>query len=172
MSVVQLLVLWILKHILRTWAEIRQDTVSSPWGFRLRPSSGVRIIHYILLARSSKTRALWKLSCLLEAARQSLACIRLGLRGQSCLHAPSTGCGPDVCAIQDWCSLLPEEIVAPYLLRRLAAPCLQRRLAAPCLLRRLAAPCLLRRHYSLVIASVPKVTFVTSAIPVNRSNME
>nr|GEU74795.1 zf-CCHC domain-containing protein/UBN2 domain-containing protein [Tanacetum cinerariifolium] len=33
-------------------------------------------------------------------ARQSLVCIRPGLRGQSCLYAPSTGCGPDVCAIR------------------------------------------------------------------------
>ncbi|GKE59813.1 hypothetical protein Tco_1510180, partial [Tanacetum coccineum] len=65
----------------------------------------------------SKTRASWKLSCLLEAARQSLACIRLDLQGQSCLHAPSTGCGPDVCALRtsyvnfqrDCCSLPPEE---------------------------------------------------------------
>ncbi|GJT53588.1 hypothetical protein Tco_0988642 [Tanacetum coccineum] len=120
-------------------------------------------ISFFLELSDSKTRASWKLSCLLEAARQSLACIRLGLRGQSCLHAPSTGCGPDVCAIRDCCSLLPEEI---------AAPCLQRRLAAPCLLRRLAAPYLLRRHYSLVIVSGPKVTFVTSTIPVDRSNME
>ncbi|GKF84568.1 hypothetical protein Tco_0249466 [Tanacetum coccineum] len=60
-----------------------------------------------LLGLSSKTRALWKLSCLLEAARQSLTCIRLGLRGQSCLHAP-----------RECCSLPPEENAAPYLLSR------------------------------------------------------
>ncbi|GKC35218.1 hypothetical protein Tco_1047602, partial [Tanacetum coccineum] len=91
--------------------------------------------HYILLGLSSKTRALWKISCLLEAARQLLTCIRLCLRGQSCLHALSTGCGPNVCAIrtsyvsrqctsflpleETSCSLSPEETAAPYLLRRL-----------------------------------------------------
>ncbi|GKD01826.1 hypothetical protein Tco_1172100, partial [Tanacetum coccineum] len=144
--------------------------------------------HYILLGRSSKTRALWKLSCLLEAARQSLACIRLGLRGQSCLHAPrdccslppeETSCSLPLeetsCSLppeETSCSLPPEETSSPCLLRRLAAFCLLRRLDAPCLLKRLDAPYLLRRHYSLVIASVPKVTFVTSAIPVDRSNME
>ncbi|GKE79898.1 hypothetical protein Tco_1549898, partial [Tanacetum coccineum] len=69
--------------------------------------------HYILLGLSFKTRALWKLSCLLKAAPQSLACIRLGLQGQSFLHALSTGCGPDVCAIRT--SYWP----LPYLLRRL-----------------------------------------------------
>ncbi|GJY40779.1 zinc finger protein CONSTANS-LIKE 5 [Tanacetum coccineum] len=93
---------------------------------------------------SSKTRALWKLSCLLEAARQSLKRIRLCLRVQSCLHAPSTGCGSDGCAIRT------SRLAAPYLLRRLAA------LYLP---RRLAAPYLLRRHYSLVIASRPEVAF-------------
>ncbi|GJX07453.1 hypothetical protein Tco_0195385 [Tanacetum coccineum] len=40
---------------------------------------------YILPGISPKTRALWKLSCLLEAARQSLACIRLCLVCPSCL---------------------------------------------------------------------------------------
>ncbi|GKA65934.1 retrovirus-related pol polyprotein from transposon TNT 1-94 [Tanacetum coccineum] len=43
------------------------------------------LVHYILPGLSSKTQVLWKLSCLLEAARQSLACIRLCLMCQSCL---------------------------------------------------------------------------------------
>ncbi|GKD89220.1 hypothetical protein Tco_1364727, partial [Tanacetum coccineum] len=124
--------------------------------------------HCILLGLSSKTRALWELSCLLEATRQSLACIRLGLRGQSCLHAPSTGCGPDVCIAL----CLLRRLAVPYLFRRLVGPYLLRRLAAPYLLRRLAAPYLLRRHYSLVISSGPKVAFVTPAIIVDCSNIE
>ncbi|GJW32541.1 zinc finger BED domain-containing protein RICESLEEPER 2 [Tanacetum coccineum] len=114
---------------------------------------------------NSKTRALCKLSCLLEAARQSLTCIRLCLRGQSCLHAPSNGCTSDACVIRTsyvnrQCiscdgdnALSPagitlcllKRLTAPYLMRRLAAPYLLRRLAAPCLLRRLAAPYLPRR---------------------------
>ncbi|GKG13469.1 hypothetical protein Tco_0350429, partial [Tanacetum coccineum] len=83
----------------------------------------------LLLGISSKTRALWKLSCLLGAAHQSLACSRLGLQSQSCLHAPSTSCGPSVCAIRtslllftscaDCCSLPPVQTAAPYLLCRL-----------------------------------------------------
>ncbi|GKD43309.1 hypothetical protein Tco_1267954, partial [Tanacetum coccineum] len=121
------------------------------------------IVHYILPGLSSKTRALWKLSCLLEAARQSLVCIRPGLRGQSYLYAPSTGCGPDVCAIRHCASvvsvlalmettlyllcrhrsLLPEETVVPYLLR----DC--RSLPSD----ETATPYFLRRHCSLVIAS-------------------
>nr|GEU32194.1 hypothetical protein [Tanacetum cinerariifolium] len=90
------------------------------------PGPGDRIVdfpevYYILLGLSSKTRALSELSCLLEAARQSLACIRLGIRGQSCLHASSTGCGPDVYALRT--SLLaltlpPDETVALYLLSK------------------------------------------------------
>ncbi|GJZ47438.1 hypothetical protein Tco_0601270 [Tanacetum coccineum] len=107
-----------------------------------------REVHYILPGLSSKTRALWELSCLLEAARQSLACIRLCLmcpscllgaackslacirlcpRGQSCLHALSTSCGPDVCDIctsyvSRQCTSYDGDSVAPCLLRRLAAP--------------------------------------------------
>ncbi|GJV59073.1 hypothetical protein Tco_1465173 [Tanacetum coccineum] len=106
------------------------------------------LVHYILHGLSSKTRALWELSCLLEAARQSLACIRLCLvcpsclleavckslacirlcpRGQSCLHAPSTGCGPDVCDIRTsyishQCTSSDGDSAAPCLLRGLATP--------------------------------------------------
>ncbi|GJT86055.1 hypothetical protein Tco_1067772 [Tanacetum coccineum] len=76
----------------------------------------LKSIHYILLGRSSKTRALWKLSCLLEAARQSLACIRLDLQGQSCLHAPSTSIFSVLTPVETMlyllhrhCSLPPEE---------------------------------------------------------------
>ncbi|GKA98810.1 hypothetical protein Tco_0826747 [Tanacetum coccineum] len=86
----------------------------------------------------------------LGAARQSLTCIRLFPRGQSCLHALSTGCGPDVCDIRTsyvsrQCISSDGDNVAPCLLRRLAAPFLLRGLATPYLLRRLAAPYLLRR---------------------------
>ncbi|GJV59226.1 hypothetical protein Tco_1465326 [Tanacetum coccineum] len=101
-------------------------------------------------------------------ARQSLTCIRLCLRGQSCLHAPSTGCGSDDCAIRTSYRRLD----VPYLLRGLATPYLMRILDAPYLLRGLATSYLLKRHYSLAIASGPKVVFFTLAIPVNRSNME
>ncbi|GKD54872.1 hypothetical protein Tco_1288259 [Tanacetum coccineum] len=67
---------------------------------------------------------------------------------------------------------LLRRLAAPYLLRGLATPYLLRRLAAPYLLRGLATSYLLRRHYSLVISSGPEVAFVTSAIPVDHSNME
>ncbi|GJU86576.1 hypothetical protein Tco_1294122 [Tanacetum coccineum] len=120
------------------------------------------VVHYILLGLSFKTRALWKLSCLLKAAPQSLACIRLGLQGQSFLHAPSTGCGPDVC-------------IALCLLSGLLAltlPPEETRDCWPLPPEETAASYLLSRHYSLVIASGPEVTFVTPATPVNRSNME
>ncbi|GJX41634.1 hypothetical protein Tco_0256624 [Tanacetum coccineum] len=106
------------------------------------------LVLYILPGLSSKTQVLWKLSCLLEAARQSLACIRLCLvcpgcllgaackslacirlcpRGQSCLHAPSTYCGPDVCDIHTsyvsrQCTSFDGDSAAPCLLRRLATP--------------------------------------------------
>ncbi|GJS20549.1 putative reverse transcriptase domain-containing protein [Tanacetum coccineum] len=98
-----------------------------------RPSIAESIskVHYILLGLSSKTRALWEISCLLEASRQSLAYIRIGLPGQSCLHAPSTGFGPDVCIAL----CLLRRLVAPYLLRRLVALYLLRILAAPYLLK-------------------------------------
>nr|GEW23055.1 hypothetical protein [Tanacetum cinerariifolium] len=87
---------------------------------------------------------------LLEATRKSLACIKLCPRGQSCLYAPSTGCGTDVCDIRTsyvshQCTSSVGDNVAPYLLRGLATPCLLRRLAAPYLVRGLANPCLLRR---------------------------
>ncbi|GKC63859.1 hypothetical protein Tco_1096457 [Tanacetum coccineum] len=107
--------------------------------------------------RASKTRALWELSCLLEAALQSLACIRLCLicpscllgaacnslacirlcpRGQSCLHALSTSCGLDVCNIRisyvsRQCTSSDGDSAAPCLLRRLAAPYLLKGLATP-----------------------------------------
>ncbi|GKD07842.1 hypothetical protein Tco_1187527, partial [Tanacetum coccineum] len=114
------------------------------WGGTFLNLSGGSGVHYILPGLSSKTQALWKLCCLLKASHKSMACIRLGLRSQSCLHAPSTGCGPDVCAIRtsyvsctssdgdnapppvvllltssaDCCSLPPEQTAAPYLLSR------------------------------------------------------
>ncbi|GJQ95141.1 hypothetical protein Tco_0006280, partial [Tanacetum coccineum] len=91
---------------------------------------------------SSNTKALWKLSCLLEAARQSLACIRLGLRGiVLCLLSGLLA----LTLPSEETPLPPEETAAPYLLSR---------------------------HYSLVIVSGPKVAFVTLAIPVDRSNMK
>ncbi|GKE11689.1 hypothetical protein Tco_1415240 [Tanacetum coccineum] len=39
-------------------------------------------------------------SYLLGAACKSLACVRLCPRGQSCLYALSTGCGPNACDIR------------------------------------------------------------------------
>ncbi|GJX04169.1 hypothetical protein Tco_0190085 [Tanacetum coccineum] len=96
------------------------------------------------------------LQLLLRAARQSLTCIRLFPRGQSCLHALSTGCGPDVYDIRTsyvnrQCNSSDRYNVAPCLLRRLAAPFLLRGLATPYLLRRLAAPYLLRRLANLYL---------------------
>ncbi|GKE71092.1 hypothetical protein Tco_1529164, partial [Tanacetum coccineum] len=107
------------------------------------------LVHYILPGLNSKTRVLWKLSCLLEAARQSLTCIRLCLRGQSCLHAPSTVRGSDVCAIRTsyvshQCTSSDGDSASPYPLRRLATSYLLGRLATPYLLSGLATPYLLR----------------------------
>ncbi|GJZ38826.1 hypothetical protein Tco_0585389 [Tanacetum coccineum] len=102
-------------------------------------------VHYILPGLSAKTRVLWKLSCLLEAARQSLACIRLCLMCQSCL----LGAG------RTSYSLPPEE--TGYSL-----PVEGASYSLP----------LKETSYSLVIASGPEVAFVTPAIPVDHSNME
>ncbi|GJW47612.1 hypothetical protein Tco_0079258, partial [Tanacetum coccineum] len=65
--------------------------------------------------------------CLLKAACRSLACIKLCLRSQSCLHAPSTGYGPDVCDIgtsyiSHQCTSSDGDSDAPCLLRGLATP--------------------------------------------------
>ncbi|GKC35659.1 hypothetical protein Tco_1048043, partial [Tanacetum coccineum] len=65
--------------------------------------------------------------CLLGATCKSLACIRLCPRGQSCLHAPSNYCGPDVCDIHTsyvirQCTSSNGDNAAPCLLRRLATP--------------------------------------------------
>ncbi|GJY01812.1 hypothetical protein Tco_0359964, partial [Tanacetum coccineum] len=59
------------------------------------------------------------------AACKSLACIRLCPQGQSCLHAPSTCCGPDVCDIRTsyvsrQCTSSDGDSAAPCLLRGLA----------------------------------------------------
>ncbi|GKC49862.1 hypothetical protein Tco_1072607 [Tanacetum coccineum] len=75
---------------------------------------------------------------------------KLSSRDNTCLHAPSTGCGPDVCNIRTsyvsrQCTSFDGDNVAPCLLRRLATPYLLKRLAAPYLLRILATPYLLRR---------------------------
>nr|GEY37323.1 hypothetical protein [Tanacetum cinerariifolium] len=67
---------------------------------------------------------------------------------------------------------LLREIATHYLLRGLATPYLMRGLATFYLLRGLATPYLLRRHYSVVIAFRPEVTFVASTIPMDRSNMK
>ncbi|GJY45223.1 hypothetical protein Tco_0433436 [Tanacetum coccineum] len=61
------------------------------------------------------------------AACKSPTCIRLCLRGQSFLHAPSTGCKPDVCDIRTsyvsrQCTSSDGDNPAPCLLRRLATP--------------------------------------------------
>ncbi|GJY07082.1 hypothetical protein Tco_0374136 [Tanacetum coccineum] len=117
---------------------------------------------------SSETRVLWKLSCLLEVARQSLTCIRLCLRGQSCLHVPSTVRGSDVCAIrtsyETSCSLPLEG--TSYSLPLEESSC-----SLPLKGASYSLP-LDETSYALVIASGPEVAFVTPAIPVDRSNME
>ncbi|GKB97781.1 retrovirus-related pol polyprotein from transposon TNT 1-94 [Tanacetum coccineum] len=64
---------------------------------------------------------------LVGATCKSLACIRLCPRGQSCLHAPSTCCGPDVCDIRT--SYVSRQCTSSD--RDSAAPCLMRRLATP-----------------------------------------
>nr|GEY71530.1 hypothetical protein [Tanacetum cinerariifolium] len=82
------------------------------------------------------------------------------------------------------CSLPPVQTAAPYLLCKMllltsCAECCSLLLvqtATPhrCSLlpEQTAAPYFLCKHYSLVIASGPEVTFIISAIPVDRSNME
>ncbi|GJW83076.1 hypothetical protein Tco_0156221, partial [Tanacetum coccineum] len=62
--------------------------------------------------------------CLLGEACKSLACIRLCPRGQICLPAPSTCCGPDVCDIRT--SYVSHQYTSSD--RDSAAPCLLRRL--------------------------------------------
>ncbi|GJW03688.1 hypothetical protein Tco_1562544 [Tanacetum coccineum] len=49
------------------------------------------------------------------------------VKGQSCLHAPSTCCGPDVCDVRTsyvsrQCTSSDGDSAAPCLLRRLATP--------------------------------------------------
>ncbi|GKG41325.1 hypothetical protein Tco_0470537, partial [Tanacetum coccineum] len=66
-------------------------------------------------------------SCLLGVACKSPACIRLCPRGQRCLHAPSTSCGPGGC-----------DILTPYVSRQCTSS--DGDSATPCLLRRLATP--------------------------------
>ncbi|GKD04043.1 hypothetical protein Tco_1179017 [Tanacetum coccineum] len=61
------------------------------------------------------------------AACKSLACIRLCSRGQSCLRAPGTCRGPDVCDTR-----------TSYVSRQRTSSDGDN--AAPCLLRRLATP--------------------------------
>ncbi|GKE91775.1 hypothetical protein Tco_1572870 [Tanacetum coccineum] len=85
-------------------AEIRKNTVSSSRVLNSRPSSGMR-----------------------GAACKSLACIRLCSRGQSCLRAPGTCRGPDVCDTR-----------TSYVSRQRTSSDGDN--AAPCLLRRLATP--------------------------------
>ncbi|GJR75638.1 hypothetical protein Tco_0909513 [Tanacetum coccineum] len=67
-------------------------------------------------------------SCLLGRHRVSRWHVSdFGPRGQSCLHAPSTCCGPDVCDIRTsyvsrQCTSSDGDNVAPCLLRRPATP--------------------------------------------------
>nr|GEX23105.1 fatty acid amide hydrolase-like [Tanacetum cinerariifolium] len=92
-------------------------------------------------------------SFLLEAV-QSLVSIRLGLHSQGCLHAPSTSCGPSVCAIRTTyvgCQCTNSD-----------------RGNAPLPMQTLLH--LMCRHCSIVIASGPEVAFVTPTT--DRSNVD
>ncbi|GKD46846.1 hypothetical protein Tco_1271491 [Tanacetum coccineum] len=123
---------------------------------------------------SSETRVLWKLSCLLEAARQSLTCIRLCLRGQSCLHAPSTVRGSDVWTsyslslAETGYSLPPEETSCSLPLEgtSYSLPLEESSCSLPLKETSYSLP-LEGTSYSLVIASGSEVAFVTPAIPVS-----
>ncbi|GJV37695.1 hypothetical protein Tco_1410172 [Tanacetum coccineum] len=119
-------------------AEIRQNIVSSPRVLNPRPSSSVRlhdtsIVEAKLSSRGSTSVAACIRLCLvcpsylLGAACKSLACIRLCPWGQSCLHAPSTYCGPNVYDIRTsyvsrQCTSSDGDSATPCLLRRLATP--------------------------------------------------
>ncbi|GKD45016.1 hypothetical protein Tco_1269661, partial [Tanacetum coccineum] len=152
------------------------------------------LLELVLRERSSKTRALWKLSCLLEAARQPLTHIRLCLQGQSYLHAPSTGFGSEVYAIRTsyvtpailapmetmlyllyrHCSLPPDETGCSlpleetgYSLPPKETGCSLplKEIVAPYLLRRLAAPYLLKRLTTPVMKLYPKEKIVEKKAP-------
>ncbi|GJY93843.1 hypothetical protein Tco_0509625 [Tanacetum coccineum] len=109
------------------------------------------LVLYILHGLSSKTQVLRKLSCLLEAACQLPACLRLCLvcpscllgaackpltcirlcpRGQSCLHALGICREVDICDVRTsyvsrrQCTSSDGDDVAPCLLRGLATPAL------------------------------------------------
>ncbi|GKB56379.1 hypothetical protein Tco_0912565, partial [Tanacetum coccineum] len=80
------------------------------------------LVLYILPRLSSKTQVLWKLSCLLEAARQSLACIRLCLVCPSCLLEAAYVCDIRTSYVSRQCTSSDGDSAAPCLLRRLATP--------------------------------------------------
>ncbi|GKE51752.1 hypothetical protein Tco_1486908 [Tanacetum coccineum] len=147
-------------------------------------------VHYILHGLSSKTRVLWKLSCLLEAARQSLACIRLCLMCQSCLlragrtsyslppeetgySLPVEGASYSLPYEGTSCSLPPKgtSYSLPPEEASYSLPAEGTRCSLPLERTSYSLP-LKETSYSLVIASGPEVAFVTPAIPVDHSNME
>ncbi|GKB57627.1 hypothetical protein Tco_0913813, partial [Tanacetum coccineum] len=94
---------------------------------------------------------------------QSLACISLGLRSQGFLHTSSIDCGPNVCDIRTSLLLLTScADCCSYLVSRLLllTSCVDCCSLPP---EQTAALYLLCRHYSLVIASGPEMTFVILA---------
>ncbi|GJR60431.1 hypothetical protein Tco_1502593 [Tanacetum coccineum] len=124
----------ILQLLLRLLGCNKTDTISSPRILNPRPSSGVRlqdtsIVEAKLSSRGNTSVASMyqTLSCMSRLSSRGSMCIKLCPRGQSCLHAPSTYCGPDVC-----------DIHTSYVSRQCtssdgdsAASCLPRRLAPP-----------------------------------------
>nr|GEV77823.1 hypothetical protein [Tanacetum cinerariifolium] len=116
------------------------------------------------------------------ATRKSLACIRLCPRGQSCLYAPSTGCETDGTSYslppEETCYSLPRKR-ASYSLPPEMTCCSLPPKGTSYYLPLEKTCCSLPLEgtnyslppketcYSFVITSGPKVTFVTSAIPVD-----
>ncbi|GJU49627.1 hypothetical protein Tco_1219182, partial [Tanacetum coccineum] len=87
---------------------------------RLRTSMTRYSVLYILPGLSSKTQVWWKLSCLLEAARQSLACIRLCLVCPGCLLGEAYVCDIRTSYVSRQCTISDGDNAAPCLPRGLA----------------------------------------------------
>nr|GEX75484.1 hypothetical protein [Tanacetum cinerariifolium] len=147
-----------------SYAEIRQNTVSSPRVSNPRSSSGVRLQGTSIVEAKLSSRG----STSVASMYQTLSYVsKLSSRGSArqCTNFDRDNVAP--CLLKRLATpyllrrlaipCLLRRLAAPYLLRGLAIPYFVRRLAAPYLLRGLANPYLLRRLHSLVIAFGPEV---------------
>ncbi|GJY31327.1 hypothetical protein Tco_0414822 [Tanacetum coccineum] len=117
----------------------------------------LEVVLYILPGLSSKTQVWWKLSCLLEAARQSPACVRLCLVCPGCLLGEAYVCDIQHCtsAARDYsdgdnaCSVALRGLAAPDLLNaaRQSPACVRLCLVCPGCLLGEAYVCDIRTSY-------------------------